>query len=134
MDFIRTLCRRISPVVLAAFGLMCLNVPAVQAGMIGPSTYITQQQQADASDQRQELQQFLARDDVRAQLIDLGVDPAQAQARVDNLSAQEVATLSEQMKQLPAGGNVVGVIVFIFLILLITDLLGLTDVYPFVKK
>ena len=134
MDFIRTVCRRISPLVVAAFGLMCLNVPAVQAGMIGPSTYITQQQQADVAGQRQELQQFLARDDVRAQLIELGVDPAQAQARVDGLSPQEVATVAEQMQQLPAGGSVVGAIVFIFLVLLITDLLGLTDVFPFVKK
>lgn len=133
MDFIRTLCRRISPVVLAAFGLMTLYVPAAQAGMISPSTYA--QQAPAAGEQRQQLQQFLERDDVRAQLIELGVDPAEAQARVERMSDQEVVTAAARMPELPAGGDsVVGAIVFIFLVLLITDLLGLTDVYPFVKK
>jgi hypothetical protein len=132
MDTIRTACRRLSPVVLAAFGLMTLHIPAAQAGMIAPSTYA--QQAPDAGAQRQQVQQFLEREDVRAQLTELGVDPLEAQARVERMSDEEVATVAARMQELPAGGNVVGAIVFIFLVLLITDLLGLTDVYPFVKK
>jgi hypothetical protein len=42
-------------------------------------------------------------------------------------------TLATNLDQLPAGGSVVGALVLIFLVLLVTDLLGLTNVYPFVK-
>lgn len=134
MDFIRTLCRRLAPIVLTSFGFTCLYIPAAQAGMIAPSTY-GQTQNGVASEQRQQLQQFLSRDDISAQLVKMGVDPAEAQARVERLSDQEVATASKHMQQLPAGGNsIIGAIVFIFLVLLITDILGFTDVFPFVKK
>lgn len=133
MDLIRTLCRRITPFVLASFGLMSLYIPAAQAGMIAPSAY-GQTQNGAASEQRQQLQQFLSRDDIRTQLVDMGVDPADAQARVELLSDQEVATAAQRMQELPAGGSVVGAIVLIFLVLLLTDILGFTDVFPFVKK
>lgn len=133
MDYIRTLCRRIAPIVLAAFGLMSLHIPAVQAGMIAPSAYMAQE---SAADPHQQLQLFLARDEIRAELVKLGVDPAEADARVQALSDQEAALAVERMPQLPAGGDggLIGAIVFIFLVLLLTDLLGLTNVYPFVKK
>lgn len=134
MDFIRTLCRRLAPIVLTSFGFTCLYIPAAQAGMIAPSTY-GQTQNGVASEQRQQLQQFLSRDDISAQLVKMGVNPAEAQARVERLSDQEVATAAEHMQQLPAGGNsIIGAIVFIFLVLLITDILGFTNVFPFVKK
>lgn len=135
---IRRTCRRITPFVLAAFGLLSLHMPVAQAGMIAPSTYAQQDiQQGVASDAHRQLQQFLARDEIRAELVKLGVDPAQAQARVETLSDQEAQLAAERLQQLPAGGDgggIVGAIVFIFLVLLLTDLLGLTDVYPFVKK
>ena len=78
----------------------------------------------------------VARDEIRAELVKLGVDPAEADARVQALSDQEAALAVERMPQLPAGGDggLIGAIVFIFLVLLLTDLLGLTNVYPFVKK
>ena len=132
MDIIRTLCRRVSPFVLAAFGLMTLYVPAAQAGLVSPSGYA--QQSVAADDQRQELQRFLEREDVRAQLVELGVDPTEAQARVERMSDDEAALAAARMQELPAGGNVVGAIVFVFLVLLLTDILGFTNVYPFVKK
>jgi hypothetical protein len=57
---------------------------------------------------------------------------------VDSLSDAEVIALADQIEKHPAGGNAVGVIVgaalFIFIVLLITDILGLTDIFPFVKK
>jgi hypothetical protein len=98
--------------------------------MIAPSAYLQQEAQTDPHAQ---LQQFLARDEIRAELVRLGVDPAVAQARVQALSDAEAAAAVERMPEMPAGG-IIGAIVFIFLVLLITDLLGLTDVYPFVKK
>jgi hypothetical protein len=65
------------------------------------------------------------------------VNPEEAKARVDSLTDQEVAEIAARFDQLPAGGNGIGVIVgaavLIFLVLLITDILGVTDVFPFVK-
>ena len=131
MTRVRTWFRSIAPLVLAAFAAVNLYVPAAQAGMIAPSTYAQQNVTTDA---HQQLHDFLARDDIRAELVKLGVDPVAAKARVDALTAEEAALAAERMPEMPAGGNVVGAIVFIFLVLLITDLLGLTDVFPFVRK
>ncbi len=68
----------------------------------------------------------------------LGVEPSEVQARLAALSPAELAPLSERIDQMPAGqgavGAVVGVILILFLVLLLTDLLGLTDVFPFVNK
>lgn len=87
---------------------------------------------------RDRLHAFLAREDVRVQLVAWGVDAREAQARVDALSNREVKTLAERLDRLTAGqdvvGPIVGAIVLIFLVLLVTDLLGLTNIFPFVKK
>jgi len=81
---------------------------------------------------------FLERADVRTQLEALGVDPAEARARVDALSEAQIAALDARLAELPAGGDFVGVVVAvlvaILLILLITDLLGYTDVFPFINE
>jgi hypothetical protein len=86
-----------------------------------------------ASPDRQRLAALLARDDLRAQLEAKGVRAADVQARVDALSDDEVAQLAGRIDSLPAGGDVIGAVVFVFLVLLITDLLGLTKVFPFTK-
>ena len=67
-----------------------------------------------------------------------GIDPEEAKARVDALSDSEVVQLAEQIEQLPSGGDGLGVVIggalFVFLVLLITDILGFTDVFPWVKS
>jgi hypothetical protein len=81
---------------------------------------------------------FLDRAEVRKQIAALGVDPNEAAARVAALSDAQVREIAGQLDQLPAGqsavGAVVGAIVIIFLVLLVTDLLGLTNVFPFVRR
>ena len=81
---------------------------------------------------------FLERADVRAQLEALGVDPAEAGARVAALSEAQIEALDARLAALPAGGDFVGVLVAvlvaILLILLVTDLLGYTDVFPFINQ
>jgi hypothetical protein len=89
---------------------------------------------AQAQQYRERLLTVLNRDDVQAQLLARGVDPAQVQARVDSLTDEEMQTLATNMDQLPTGGDgVVGALVLIFIILLITDLMGLTNIFPFVR-
>ena len=92
---------------------------------------------ADGKAERARVLAFLERADVREQIVALGVDPNEAAARVRALSDAEVREIAGQLDQLPAGqsaiGVVVGAILIIFLVLLVTDLLGLTNVFPFVN-
>lgn len=107
-------------------------VPTVQAGRIATETLATQ---AAGEQARDRVLALLERREVRAELQRMGVDPAAAEQRVAALSDTEARQLATRMDELPAGGNsLIGAAVFIFLVLLITDILGFTDVFPFVKK
>lgn len=89
---------------------------------------------AGAAADRAKIAQALAREDVRAQLQARGVSPADVQARVDALSDDEAAQLAQKIDTLPAGGDILGLLVFVFIVLLITDILGLTKVFPFTRS
>lgn len=101
------------------------------AAVIPTDVVIAQASAIDLSRQRSELTTFLTRSDVQKQLVSLGVDSNQAASRVAALSDDEVQQLYGKMQTLPAGGDILGTLVFIFLVLLVTDLLGLTNVFPF---
>jgi hypothetical protein len=130
MEKLRRLTKPVSQ--LVAFGLLALSLhlPAAHAGIIGTEAVINA---AQVQQDRERLRSTLNRDDVQAQLIARGVDPAQVQARVDSLTDQEVQTLNGKLDQLPAGGDALGLLVFVFIVLLITDILGFTNIFPFVK-
>lgn len=91
-----------------------------------------------AAEARDNIKNFLSRQDAQEHLIARGISPDEAKARIDGLTDAEALMLSKHVDNLPAGGSAVGIIVgailLVFLILLITDLVGLTDVFPFVKK
>ncbi|HXF06992.1 MAG TPA: PA2779 family protein [Candidatus Acidoferrales bacterium] len=122
--------------VLVPFSTVTLAMPAVQAtAVISTDEAIAQSRAAALSGERERVQAFLAREDVAHQLARLGVDPAAAQARVDALTDAEVAQLDHHIEQLPAGGSsVLGALVFIFVLLLVTDILGFTKVFPFTRS
>lgn len=84
------------------------------------------------------MKSLLHRADVETFLVDHGVDVAEAESRIDAMSDQEIARLTQQMEEMPAGagalGTIVGAAVLVFIILLITDIAGATDVFPFVNK
>lgn len=112
-----------------------IHAPIAQAALVGTDEIIlstTQQQQV--SEARDHIQVMLARDEVSAQLAQMGVDPELIVSRVDSLTDAEVLQLAAQMDELPAGGSILGAAVFIFLVLLVTDILGFTDVFPFVNR
>lgn len=83
--------------------------------------------------ERAKVQAFLERADVVAKLEQFGVSAADAKARVAAMTDEEARALSERIDQEPAGG-IIGVIVFIFIVLLITDILGFTKVFPFTRS
>lgn len=119
----------VAAVLLVSMGLTSLPVQAVTI-----STEEAVQMSAPASTGREALTDLLARADVQAELARLGVDPALAAERVAALSDAEVASLHQRMDDVAAGGSVVGAIVFIFVLLLVTDILGLTKVFPFTRS
>jgi hypothetical protein len=98
-----------------------LGLP-VQAGMLP----------TDA--ERGQISSFLDREDVRAQLEARGVNPAHVKARVAAMTDQEAAQLAGEIDSLPAGGDVLGVLLTVFLVLLITDILGFTKIFPFTRS
>lgn len=123
--------RHIAGALVLTMAGISIATPIAQAGMVGTEQVIQSNQ---ANDLRAQLNAALQREDVIEQLKSLSVDPAQAQARVNNLTDEEVQALADKMSQMPAGGDgVVGALVFIFIVLLITDLLGLTHIFPFVN-
>jgi hypothetical protein len=71
----------------------------------------------------------LARADVRAQLADMGVDPAAIEGRLAALSEQEIETLAGQIESAPAGGDALAVIGVVFLVLVILEVVGVIDIF-----
>jgi hypothetical protein len=112
-----------------------LIVCTLGAGMPLPaSAGIVATDQIAASAGRDRVKSFLDRAEVQAQMQALGVNPQAALARVDALSDDEVASLAGRLDQLPAGGtDILGALLLIFIILLITDILGYTKVFPFTR-
>lgn len=94
--------------------------------------------QIKAQDARDHLKTLISKNDIKKSLISQGIDPMEAKARVDSLSDSEVIEVADKIEQLPAGGGAFGAViaasVIVFLVLLITDILGYTDVFPFVKS
>lgn len=132
MEYLRRIAKPISHFVIFAFLWLGLQLPAAQAGIVGTEIIVSN---AQAQQDRAQIMNLLDRKDIQEQLISHGVNVEQAKARVDSLSDAETHTLAGQLNTLPAGGDsILGVIVLIFLVLLVTDILGLTNVFPFVKK
>lgn len=131
---LKKLMRPVSLLLVVSFCLLNFNVPNAQARMVGTDAMIAEQQ---ALDQQAQVADFMAREDVKQIMTQYGVDPVEAQQRVDSLSDEELAKFSSSIDQLPAGsgaiGTIVGAAVLVFLVLLITDLVGLTHVFPFVN-
>ena len=104
----------------------------VSAAMVETETVL---KTACAQKARNYLNRILAREDVQAALRAQGIDPLEANLRVCCLSDTEVIELVNQLEQLPAGADmgtwgIFGITVFVVaMILIITDLLGITDLF-----
>jgi hypothetical protein len=83
---------------------------------------------------RERIASVLERADVQAQLQAYGVNPAEVKARVAALTDAEAAELAANIDSLPAGGvSILGAALLVFLVLLLTDILGYTKVFPFTR-
>ena len=135
MKAFRRISRFIAAPMAALMFVVSVPIGIANAGLI-PTERIVEHEAA-AGD-RARVIDFLAREDVRAQMIELGVDPAAAVTRVAGLSDTEIRDIAGRIDRLPAGqdffGAILGTALIIFLVLLVTDILGMTDVFPFVRR
>ena len=123
--------------IMVAFFMLVISGPfqSVFAAMIGTETVMEASQGQEA---RTRIKQLIEREDVRRALINQGIDPREAGARIDSLSDTEAIRVGDKLDQLPAGSGALEVFLIVsliaFIILLITDIMGYTDIFPFVKK
>ena len=125
----------VASLVAVVFCFLSVVVAPVQATLVGTSDILAAQENDMARDK---VKAFMAREDVVNHLQALGVSVNEAQARVDTMTAEEIQLLADKIDQMPAGGDVlgllIGVAVITFVVLVITDIMGVTDVFTFIKK
>ncbi|WP_119154695.1 PA2779 family protein [Caldimonas tepidiphila] len=114
-------------------------MPTAQAAMIGTEQVAAAQGMVSvdvgAAEQRARLNALLEREDVAAALVERGVSVEQARDRVAALADAEVAALAQQIDQAPAGAaSALGIVVVVLAVLVVTDILGYTSIFPFTKS
>ena len=117
---------------LLVVSLLALSLPAKASMMSTQATMPAVHQTSE----RTHVMQFLAREDVAKQIAAQGVDVALVKQRVAAMNDDEINQLSTKIDQLPAagGGEIIGAGLFVFIVLLVTDILGLTKVFPFTRS
>ncbi len=134
MSYSQKLFQVINVMVLFVFCSTIIQVPALQAAMLGTDSVLPSKAEAT----RSQLQELLQREDVEQSLKEHGIDVQEARDRVMALSDHELGQIQGKLDTLPAGegavGAIVGGAVFVFVVLLITDILGFTNVFTFVRS
>ncbi|MGF1547583.1 MAG: PA2779 family protein [Thiotrichales bacterium] len=122
-------------IALASCGcLMFASLPVPATTVASPLEGLVTTAEVIGTD-RDALAQLLTRESVRAGLLAHGVDPTLVEARLAALTPAESQLLAQRLDELPAGAaDVVGVLFAVFVILLVTDILGLTKVFPFTRS
>jgi len=121
-----------SRVVILSMLTISLPMQSAFAGMVETSQAVSHEL---AGQDRAKISAFIDREDVLAQLQTQGVTAATAKARVNALTDDEAHKIAGKLDQLPAGGSdIISLIFLVFIILLITDIIGWTKVFPFTKK
>jgi hypothetical protein len=120
---------------LAIWVFMISGPSQAMAALVGTERVFDAERVQNA---RELIHGLMAREDIQAALVREGIDSREAQARAESLSDAEAVRLAGAIETLPAGGSslglIVGAILLVFILLLITDIMGYTDVFPFTKK
>ena len=110
--------------------LLVMQIVPVQAAMVGNGHLL--QQTAQPVD-REQIRSLFGREDVQQQFIALGVDAETAAARVDRLTDAEIVQINHRLSELPAGSGVLEILLIVFIVFVVTDVLGATDIFPFIR-
>lgn len=110
------------------FSLM--QFPVAQAAMITTGEAIQVEQR---NIDRANLLSMLQKDELQQQLAEYGVDAQLAAERISHMTDAEIAMLNDHLDEMPAGEGVLSVIGLIVVVLVVTDLIGATDIFPFIR-
>ena len=120
MIFFRERCRLLA--LPLAFIMLFVSMPlsVAKADLVTTEQVI---QDTSALTDREKVANFLQQEAVRDQMVALGVDPSEVDARIAALSDQELSQIAGQIDQLPAGQGPLGLIVVLLLIILLVVLI-----------
>ncbi|HBA32714.1 MAG TPA: hypothetical protein DCZ12_01110 [Gammaproteobacteria bacterium] len=129
MSKVKTLLRLISTVFVSFFLLS--TVVSANTEIVGTQMLLNSSQPELS---KQTLIETLNTKAIEAELVSMGVSPEAAIQRVQSLTNEEALALQAHLKDLPAGGaDAVGIALFIFTLFVITDIVGATDIFPFIR-
>lgn len=132
MTGFRKVVRCLAAPLAAIFFLTTSGIGVAYAGLVTTDEAVEQDRiQVD----RQELLSLIEREDIRQELMAYGVDPDEASERIAALSDEELRQVMDKVDELPAGestfGIIVGAAVIVFIVLVITDIAGYTNIFNF---
>ena len=116
-------------VLLLSFSLLLLPLTQAQAAIVTNGQLMYDMQQLN---DKELILQSINRADVQEQLADMGVSTAELEERINQMTGEEIAQLNQQLNELPAGSGVLGIIVLVFVVFVITDVIGATNIFPFI--
>lgn len=135
MFLVRKYCRFLALPMAALMFAVSMPLGAARAALVSTDQVV---EKSAVEADRTRIAALMGREDVQRQLKAQGVDPDEALARVAALSDAEVRRIADRIDAMPAGqdalGTLLGVALVVFIVLLVTDILGYTDIFPFVKS
>ncbi len=135
MFHVRKYCRFLALPMAVLMFAVSMPLGAAQAALVSTDQVV---EKSEIEADRMRIAALMVREDVQRQLRAQGVDPDQALARVAALSDAEVRRIADRIDTMPAGqdalGTIIGVALIVFIVLLATDLLGYTNIFPFIES
>ena len=118
--------------ILAALMLFVgVQSATVQAAMISTSDVIAKQTEQL---NRAQVLELLNKQEAVDALTAMGIAPNTVEQRVNSMTADELQAFNQQVADMQAGGDsLLGVVVLVFVVLIVLDLLGTTNIFPAVK-
>ena len=99
--------------------------PCAKAAVIDTSSYIQKSEKIGIDD----LKSLVEREDVREKLVSLGVSPEYAYKRIAAMNESELRAVQQKIDEMPAGGDVLVVLGVVLVVLIVLELLGVTNVF-----
>ncbi len=127
MEIVRKLARPIVPFITMCFLYITVQAPAL-AEMISTQSTV---KKAQVQQQRVKILKFYERNTVKSALQKHGLSAQEAKDRVAKLSDTQIQVLASKIDKIPAGAGTESILI-VFLILIILELMGVTNIFSFI--
>jgi hypothetical protein len=129
MNFFRRL-GKVVPI-LSILALLSIHTAPLQAAMVDNDQLLASSQQELTKTQ---ILSELDKQEVQDKLVAAGVNIDDAKQRIQQMNQQELAQIQQEFEQMPTGSGIIGALLVVFVVLVVTDMLGATDVFGFVHN